>query len=145
MMRNDELRITALTELRALHASHEYCQTWGLASKHLNKQTEWEKAQIFLCGGGAKLPYVERVFSIPWEWSDLQTRQVKYPVSKLPTPDDYAAEEMDAPFERLAVAYGLARPIPELEHYVLPSRSPDHTPPRLPVKELDHEILYPKP
>ena len=145
MINNEELRSTALTELRDLHASGEYCRTWGLASKHLAKETEWEKVQVFLCGGGANLPYVERVFSTPWKWSNLQTRQVKYPVSKLPTPDDYDAEEIDAPFERLAIAYGLARPIPELEHYVLPSQSPDHTPPRLPVKEIDHEILYPKP
>jgi len=113
--------------------------------KHLARETAWEKVQIFLCGGGANLPYVEGVFSTPWKWSNLQARQVKYPVSKLPTPDDYDAEEIDAPFERLAIAYGLARPIPELEQYVLPSGSPDHTPPRLPVQDFDHEILYPKP
>ena len=46
--------------------------------------------------------------------------------------------------KRMAVAYGLARPKPELEHYVLPDKVGDHTPPQLPVKEFDRDELYPK-
>jgi len=65
-------------------------------------------------------------------------------VSRLPTPDDYDAGESAAPFERMAVAYGLARPTPELEDYLLPAEVGDHTPPPLAVKEFDRDELYPK-
>lgn len=129
-----------LDEIGSLRNSKEYYQTWGSAYNRLRKQTEWEKVEIFLCGGGANLPYVENVFSQPW-WQNLQ---VKYLVSRLPVPDDYDPGESAAPFERMAVAYGLARPSPEFEEYVLPAEVGDHTPPPLPVKELDRDELYPK-
>lgn len=137
---NKQLRATILNEISSLRDSKEYYQTWGSAYKRLKKQTKWEKVEIFLCGGGANLPHVEDVFSRPW-WKNIQTN---YAVGRLPTPDDYDAGESGAPFERMAVAYGLARPSPEFEDYVLPAEVGDHTPPPLPEKELDHEELYPK-
>jgi len=136
----EQLIATISDEIRSLKNSGEYYETWGRAYRRLKKQTEWEKVEIFLCGGGANLPHVEDVFSIPW-WKNIQT---KYAVSRLPTPDDYDAGESAAPFERMAVAYGLARPLPEFDGYFLPGDDGDHTPPPLPVKELDHEELYPK-
>jgi hypothetical protein len=135
-----QLNTSLLDEIGSMRNSKEYYQTWGSAYNRLRKETEWEKVEIFLCGGGANLPYVEDVFSHPW-WQNLQ---VKYLVSRLPVPDDYDPGESAAPFERMAVAYGLARPSPEFEDYVLPAEVGDHTPPPLPVKELDHEELYPK-
>jgi hypothetical protein len=135
-----QLIATIFDEISRLKNSREYYETWGSAYKRLKKQTEWEKVEIFLCGGGANLPHVEDVFSIPW-WKNIKT---KYAVSRLPTPDDYDAGESAAPFERMAVAYGLARPTPELEDYVLPDKVGDHTPPPLPIKEFDRDELYPK-
>ncbi|MDA3833335.1 MAG: hypothetical protein PF495_08055 [Spirochaetales bacterium] len=136
---NKQLRAIILNEISSLRDSKEYYQTWGSAYKHLKKQTKWEKVEIFLCGGGANLPHVEDVFSRPW-WKNIQTN---YAVGRLPTPDDYDAGESTAPFERMAVAYGLARPSPEFEDYILPAEVGDHTPPPLPVRELDRDVLYP--
>ena len=138
--KREQLIATISDEIRSLKNSGEYYETWGSAYKRLKKQTEWEKVEIFLCGGGANLPHVEDVFSRPW-WKNIQT---KYAVSRLPTPDDYDAGESAAPFERMAVAYGLARPTPELEDYLLPAEVGDHTPPPLPIKEFDRDELYPK-
>ena len=42
----------------------------------------------------------------------------------------------------MSVAYGLARPLPELDDFVLPDDCPDQTPAPLPVRELDHEDIY---
>jgi hypothetical protein len=128
-------------EIENLRSSGEYYKTWGSAYRHFKKQSKWEKVEVFISGGGANLPYVEEVFSNPW-WNQIN---VKYPVSRLPTPDDYNPGEGNAPFERMAVAYGLARPIPELDEYILPGGAPDDTPPPLPKrKELDRDDLYPK-
>ena len=69
-----------------------------------------EKVQVFLTGGGSNLPFVGDVFSHPW-WQQLK---VTYPVSALPTPDDFDSGGGRAPFQRMAVAYGLARPKPQL-------------------------------
>jgi len=139
-----KLMDTIFKEINDLKNSKEYCQTWGSAYRHKKGETGWENVQVFLCGGGARLPRVQEVFSSPW-WQNLRNRYVRYPVSRLPTPDDYLPGKSNAPFERTAIAYGLARPKPEFEEYVLPRDAPDHTPPRLPVREIDHEILYPKP
>ena len=126
--------------LQALKNSGDYYKTWGLAYRHLTKETAWEKVEVFVCGGGAKLPYIEKVFSEPW-WEKINAC---YPVSRLPIPNDYDDNGSAAPFERMTVAYGLTRPIPELETYVLPSEAPDHTPPIIRAKERDRDDLYPK-
>lgn len=138
--KREQLIANIFDEISGLKDSGEYKETWGSAYRHLKTQTKWKKVEIFLCGGGANLPHVEDVFSIPW-WKNIKT---KYAVSRLPTPDDYDAGESAAPFERMAVAYGLARPTPELEDYVLPDKVGDHTPPPLPVREFDCDELYPK-
>jgi hypothetical protein len=139
--KNENLLHDILEEIESLRSSKEYYRTWGSAFRHLKKQSKWEKVEVFICGGGSNLPYVEKVFSVPW-WNQIKA---KYPVSRLPVPDDYDPGEVKAPFERMAVAYGLARPIPELDEYVLPGNAPDDTPPPLPRKDLpDRDDLYPK-
>jgi len=139
-IRKKELSESILSELNELRGSKEYYQTWGNAYNRLRKQSLWEKVEIFVCGGGSNIPYVEQVFSRPW-WKYLH---VRYPVDKLPIPDDYDPGKSKAPFERMAVAYGLARPLPEFDGYFLPGQGGDHTPPPLPVLDLDRDDLYPK-
>lgn len=124
-------------ELIDFKKSKAYYQTWGDAYKHLTKQTEWEKAEVFLCGGGSNLPYVDDIFSFPW-WKELK---VKYNVSRLPVPEDYKSTNI--PIARVSVAYGLSYPIPELEEYILPDDSPDHTPPIIRAPERDPDNWYP--
>ncbi len=124
-------------ELIEFKKSNAYYRTWGDAYKHLTKQTEWEKAEVFLCGGGSNLPHVDKIFSFPW-WKELK---VKYNVSRLPVPEDYKSTNI--PIDRVSVAYGLSYPIPELEAYVLPDDSPNHTPPIIRAPERDPDNWYP--
>jgi hypothetical protein len=138
--RNRQLTKDIYSEISEIRNSDIYYRTWGKAYNCLRKQTKWEKVQVLLTGGGSNLPFVEDVFSHPW-WQQLK---VTYPVSVLPTPDDYDPGGARAPFQRMAVAYGLARPKPQLEDYVMPSDVEDHTPVELPVLELDRDDLYPK-
>ena len=127
-------------ELRSITESDDYIKTWGSAYRKLKKQTKWMEVEVFLSGGGALLPYVHEVFSVPW-WNQLRTT---YHTSILPTPDNYDPGEGNAPFDRMAVAYGLSIPIPQLADYVLPADCSDHTPPPLRVRDLYHEDIYAK-
>ncbi len=117
-------------------------RVWGEAYGHLKKQSEWEKdkVQVFICGGGSKLPFVKEIFRKSWMegWGPYQ-------ISTLPIPDDYESFSNKAPFERLSVAYGLTQPLPTLGKFILPADSPDHTPPRLPVREIDWWERMPRP
>jgi hypothetical protein len=133
----DELVLRELTSLRELPA---YGKTWASAYKHLHAKSSWEKVEVVVCGGGARLPHVSEVFSVPW-WGNLEAR---YPVTRLPVADDYDDDGTGAPFDRMAVAYGLARPLPTLDHFTLPGSSGDDTPPRLPSVSRDHEWIYAK-
>jgi len=65
-------------------------------------------------------------------------------LSSLLRPDDYDSGEAEAPFERMAVAYGLAIPKPMLERYTLPKDAPDQTPPRLRYHLPDRDEIYAK-
>lgn len=132
--------IEALHYLRISKMNRVWTQAYG----HLSKQSEWLKdnVQIFLTGGGAGVPHVWNEFSRSWmdAWGP-------HPVRPLPTPHDYVASGVEAPFERLSVAYGLSVPAPLLNEYVLPDDSPDHTPPRLQALSLrdrhDVDVVYP--
>lgn len=125
-------------EVYDLWKSDEYKRTWAAAYNHLKKQTKWEKVQVFTCGGGAGLPHIKDTFSIPW-WDNLH---VKYPVVDLPKPDNYDPGQSNAPFSRMAVAYGLSIPKPKLDRYKLPKEVDDQTPDDPPVRVLDHEEMY---
>ena len=131
-------------ELRKIWSSKDYHRTWGTAYHYkLKKQTSWQNVEVFISGGGSGFSDpAEDIFSRPWRWSNLKC---EYPVRELPEPDNYAAQSCDAPFLRMAVAYGLAIPRPELEEYILPSHTPDQTPAPLPELKLDRDDLYPKP
>jgi len=125
--------------LTSLAKSDDYKKTWGQAyAHHLKQSSAWEKVEVFVSGGGARLPYIKTIFAEPW-WQNLSTT---YQVDLLPEPDDYDVELFQAPFERIAVAYGLAILKPMLDQFKLPSEAPDHTPPKLPVLDLSHEDLY---
>ncbi|MEW6386314.1 MAG: hypothetical protein AB1491_02195 [Thermodesulfobacteriota bacterium] len=126
-------------KLAEFHGSAGYRSTWGKAYGHLNRLTAWEKVQVFVGGGGAQAPYVSQVFSEP-VWSNLRT---SYRVSLLPEPADYDAVGGKVPFQRMAVAYGLAIPLPQIGVHVLPEDCPNHTPAPLPIREIPHhEELY---
>jgi hypothetical protein len=140
LTKEQKLRDSILNELNKLWESTEYYQTWGNAWTRYHGESLWEKVEIFVCGGGSHLPGVDKIFSRPW----YPGLKVRYPVSELPVPEDYDPGESEAPFERMAVAYGLARPVPELGEYVLPGGVGDHTPPPLPVSKRDRDELYPK-
>lgn len=128
-------------EIRSIRDSKVYSEAWGNAYSRLRKQSAWENVEIFLTGGGASLPFVKGVFSVPW-WKNLH---IRYPVNSLPTPDDYHPGDGDAPFNRMSVAYGLARPKPEFDDYILPSDVGDHTPPLPPLRKgPDRDDLYPE-
>jgi hypothetical protein len=98
---------------------------WREAYGRLKTQSEWEreKVQVFVCGGGSGLPLIKEIFAQSWmpNWGP-------YPTRDLPGPDVYDADNANAPFRRLCVAYGLTTPQPQLGEYVLPRDCPDHTP-----------------
>lgn len=104
-------------------------QVWRVAYRHLMRQGEWEgdKVHVFVCGGGARLPFVKEIFCQSWMNEGAQNWG-PYPIAVLPERDEYGALRKTAPFERMCVAYGLTTPIPEMPAFVLPSESPNHTP-----------------
>ncbi len=52
--------------------------------------------------------------------------------------------DSNALFDRMAVAYGLTYPLPELDRYVLPKDAPDQTPILVREKVRDRDELYAK-
>jgi len=137
-----ELACAVRDALSALRDSVPYVNAWREAYRHLRRQTAWdrENVQIFVTGGGVSLPYIPFVFSEPF----LPQLKGPYNVEALPPPDDFDPGAARAPFERVAVAYGLSIPLPALEDFELPSQAPDHTPPPLPVLRLDRDEIYAK-
>ncbi|NMC34450.1 MAG: hypothetical protein GYA36_18665 [Veillonellaceae bacterium] len=102
---------------------------WGTAFKKRRRGSEWhkDKVKVFVCGGGSRIPYVREIFERCWycdEWGP-------YEVTALTAPSDFEGNPKD--FPRLAVAYGLTIPRPELAKYVLPKDCPDQTPPLPPL------------
>ncbi len=101
---------------------------WGTAFKKRRRGSEWhkDKVKVFVCGGGSRIPYVREIFERCWycdEWGP-------YEVTALTAPSDFEGNPKD--FPRLAVAYGLTIPRPELNKYKLPKDCPNQTPPPLP-------------
>ena len=116
-------------------------RAWATGFGHNKKQSTWTRRPVFLCGGGAALPNAEKVFQRAWieKWGP-------HPIKPLPVPRDYDGKGV--PFDRMAVAYGLAIPRPEHGDYVLPNDAPDHTPPRIvrpPDDGMGGDQLYPTP
>jgi hypothetical protein len=113
-------------------------QAWGSAYGKLKKPSRWENVKVFVGGGGSQAPFVEQVFSIPWCYPTVQG---PYTVNQLPEPNNYDSCGDQAPFHRMAVAYGLAFPKPILDGYVLPGDCPDHTPaPLPPAPIIDYDL-----
>ena len=104
---------------------------WRDATKHMKIASAWQGVHIFTCGGGSKNPHVNIVFGEScvndWEY---------YKIEELPKPENFDDLNGKAQFERLSVAYGLSFPKPEIDRYVLPANTADHTPPSLPVREV---------
>jgi len=124
-------------QLQQLWSSKPYKDTWGHAYSHYRKSSVWESVHVFVSGGGARLPHIRQIFSQPW-WRNIRSQ---YPVELIPKPGQYN-DKLNAPFERMAVAYGLAIPQPMLEKYKLPKEAPNHTPAPLPEIDLHHEDMY---
>lgn len=139
---NSEIAVSIDKTLTALRDSEAYLGAWRAAYKHMRKQTAWDKdkVHIFISGGGVNLPNIGLLFSKPW-WESLEG---PYRVEAMPPPDDFDPGVLRTPFERVAVAYGLSIPLPALDEFVLPSQAPDHTPPPLPVLQLDRDEIYAK-
>lgn len=105
---------------------------------------EWYKdnLNVFLCGGGASLPYVMKQFKESPISPQKSTPWGPHPIDFLPCPErDYRQDV--APFQRMAVAYGLAHP--ELLHFDLEPETlpPLEAPPVRQCGEYDGDILLP--
>jgi hypothetical protein len=116
--------------------------TWGQAYGKRRKELDWlaDKIKVFMIGGGKELPFIKSSFSKHWlkHGGTLKIRDISIP-------EEYEEFENSAPFKRMAVAYGLTIPKPEMGHFILPKDCPDCTPAPLPKKNLpDRDELYPK-
>ena len=109
---------------------------WSAAYKHLHTEMPWHRVEVFLSGGGAEVVGAKETFTSPW-WQHLVQKHIRYPVATLPEPDDYDSVDDRGPFSRMAVAYGLTYPEPELGVYTMPRDCPDHTPLPPPIRPPD--------
>ena len=109
---------------------------WTHAYTHLHAETPWHQVEVFLTGGGAEVLGAEEIFANPW-WQHLSQQHIRYEVTTLPEPDVYDSLDDSGPFSRMAVAYGLTYPGPELGDYTMPGDCPDQTPPPLPIRPAD--------
>jgi hypothetical protein len=103
---------------------------WSQAYGHNAIESAWRSGvTIFITGGGAQISGAKRIFSKSWysNWGP-------YACDLMPTPDKFDNANK-IPFNRLSVAFGLARPTPEHGQQTMPSKAPNHTPPRLPVRD----------
>lgn len=132
--------IDALHKLRVPGMNETWTKAFGW---HLKKEPEWKgnAVQVLIAGGGSTIPRIPLEFSESWRqgWGP-------YPIRALPRPPDFDTSGGQVPFGRLAVAYGLTRPKPELDAFVLPSDAKDHTPPVLVRRDLsvDGDGRYPR-
>jgi hypothetical protein len=117
-------------------------KAWAAAYGHNASQSAWTRGAVtvFLTGGGAQIPVASEVFARSW-----MTGWGPYPCSVIPIPESFDRKSR-AQFCRLSVAFGLATPLPELGQQVMPSRSPDHTPARPPIRSWrqDGDQLLPR-
>ena len=142
---SDDIRHKVRKTLEDIH--FKATGVWRAAYRDkLKGQFLWQDVQVFISGGIANIPSVKSVFSEPWM---QQLKNIKYPVHYLPAPEDYDSADGKVPFQRMAVAYGLSRPAPELGEFVLPADCPNHTPNPLPIGKYkgirDGGHLIPKP
>ena len=130
---SDDIRHKVRKTLEDIH--FKATGVWRAAYRDkLKRQSLWQEVQVFISGGIANIPSVKSVFSEPWM---QQLKNIKYPVHYLPAPEDYNSADGKVPFQRMAVAYGLSRPAPELGEFVLPADCPNHTPDPLPIKKYE--------
>ncbi len=125
-------------ELEDFRMSREYIDVWATAYRRYSRIDKFKNIEVFICGGGSEFPYLNETFSTPW-WDAIN---VKYPVRKLPLPDDYDGSSCNAPFDRMAVAYGLTIPKPQLDKFVLPDDVQDFEMVKPQAIEIDHEDIY---
>jgi len=104
------LSLTNLSEIKT--QSHKAWQNaYGMymrAFEHVAQPAfTGDRVSVFLCGGGANLPGATNLFTQSWmnKWGPYRPVQ-------LYKPRNFACGD-SVPFGRLAVAYGLSRPIPQ--------------------------------
>lgn len=104
-------------------------KVWGSASEKLKEENQWRNVRVFKAGGAANFRNLDHVFCRPvcYGWDK---KGVKYPIGKVPMPKNYYSNVL-APFDRFSVAYGLSIPGPRLLDFVLPSDTPNQTPPTI--------------
>jgi len=109
-------------------------EAWAQAYRRRKSGSEWtgERVRVFLAGGGALIPEAIETFRDSWVQSFGS-----YPCTPLPDPEGFDSLQRARPFVRVAVAYGLTIPAPELGEYILPSDAPDDSPPKAPRREYE--------
>lgn len=129
---------------REFEAIHGHCgDAWTAAYNKFKIESAWrgDAVHVFLAGGGALIPGTLDVFKQSWmkNWGP-------YPCHVLPTPESVGSELSSESFSRFCVAFGLCTPIPELTNNILPSDSPDFTPPAGPRRDYsqDGDQLLPR-
>ena len=124
---SEDLKERVRTELCVIW--DEARKAWREAYGKLKTQREWErdKVHVFLCGGGARMPFVKEIFCQSW-MNERGQNWGPYPIAMLPEPDEYGTVRGTVPFERMCVAYGLTTPKVEMADYRLPADRPDDTP-----------------
>lgn len=117
------LRRACDAELRTIWEETR-ADAWGHAYGKNRDQNEWtgSHVRVFICGGGSALPSVKEIFCKSWMpgWGP-------YEIKELAAPREFRGPEKV--FPRLAVAYGLTFPKPEMNRFVLPRDCPDQTKP----------------
>lgn len=101
--------------------------TWGAAGDKLRDSDRWKEVKVFKGGGASSFQGLDEVFQVPVGWGH-GNKGINYDVIRVPEPNNYQSGRF-APFIGLSVAYGLSIPGPQLQDYVLPKDTKDHTPP----------------
>jgi hypothetical protein len=85
-----------------------YCSIWGSSDTQIVVPDK-DSPKVFLSGGGACLPNIDKVFKRSWV-----SGEERYEVHRIPKPNNLKMDQKEIPYIRLAAACGLCTPIPEL-------------------------------
>lgn len=95
-------------------------EVWASAFHMYDRTSYWDRnnVHVFLCGGGSEIEMSEHIFARSWlDRNRFNGLSGPYPVHHFEKPTNYVDPQEQAPFARMAVAYGLSYPEPELGEY----------------------------